>query len=60
MLPPGKRLVNLFKEKGINAVWADYPGGHVFSVWRNHLNYTAPMLFRQRPVAKVQFACAKN
>jgi enterochelin esterase-like enzyme len=46
MLPPGKRLVNLFKEKGINAVWADYPGGHVFSVWRNHLNYTAPMLFR--------------
>ena len=46
MLPPGKRLVNLLKEKGINVVWADYPGGHVFSVWRNHLNYTAPMLFR--------------
>jgi enterochelin esterase-like enzyme len=46
MLAPGKRLVQLFKEKGINAVWADYPGGHVFSVWRNHLNYTAPMLFR--------------
>jgi enterochelin esterase family protein len=46
LLAPGKRLVNLFKEKGINAVWADYPGGHVFSVWRNHLNYTAPMLFR--------------
>jgi enterochelin esterase-like enzyme len=47
MLQPGRRLVKLFKEKGINAVWADYPGGHVFSVWRNHLNYTAPMLFRQ-------------
>jgi len=46
MLPPGRRLVKLFKEKGIHAVWADYPGGHVFSVWRNHLNYTAPMLFR--------------
>jgi enterochelin esterase-like enzyme len=46
LLAPGKRLVKLFKEKGINAVWADYPGGHVFSVWRNHLNYTAPMLFR--------------
>ncbi|MBN1833783.1 MAG: carboxylesterase family protein [Deltaproteobacteria bacterium] len=46
LLPPGKHLVTLFKEKGINAVWADYPGGHVFSVWRNHLNYTAPMLFR--------------
>ncbi len=46
MLPPGKRLVKLFKEKGVNAVWADYPGGHVFSVWRNHLNFTAPLLFR--------------
>jgi enterochelin esterase-like enzyme len=46
MLQPGRHLVKLFKEKGINAVWADYPGGHVFSVWRNHLNYTAPMLFR--------------
>jgi enterochelin esterase family protein len=46
MLPPGKRLVKLFKEKGINAVWKDYPGGHVFSVWRNHPNFTAPMLFR--------------
>jgi len=45
MLSPGKRLVKLFKEKGINAVWADYPGGHVFSVWRAHLNFTAPMLF---------------
>ncbi len=45
MLPPGERLVKLFKENGINAVWADYPGGHVFSVWRNHLNFTAPMLF---------------
>lgn len=46
MLPSGKRLVKLFNEKGINAVWKDFPGGHVFSVWRNHLNYTAPMLFR--------------
>jgi enterochelin esterase-like enzyme len=46
MLAPGQRLVKLFQEIGINAVWADYPGGHVFSVWRNHLHYTAPMLFR--------------
>jgi len=46
MLAPGKRLVTLFKEKGIPAVWADFPGAHVFSVWRNHLNYSAPMLFR--------------
>ena len=45
MLLLGKHLVKLFKEIGVNAVWADYPGGYVFSVWRNHLNYTAPMLF---------------
>jgi len=43
---PGQRLIQLFKEKGINAVWAEYPGGHVFSVWRNDLNFTAPILFR--------------
>ena len=41
-----QRLVQLFKEKGINAQWADHPGGHVFSVWRNHLNESVPMLFR--------------
>jgi enterochelin esterase-like enzyme len=47
MLAPGKNLVGLLKEKGINARWADYPGGHVFSVWRNDLNESAPMLFRK-------------
>ncbi len=46
MLAPGQRLVKLFKEKGINAQWADHPGGHVYSVWRNHLNESVPMLFR--------------
>jgi enterochelin esterase family protein len=46
MLGPGQRLVRVLKEKGINAEWADHPGGHVFSVWRNHLNESAPMLFR--------------
>jgi enterochelin esterase-like enzyme len=45
---PGQRLVKLFNEKGINAVWKTFPGGHVFSVWRNDLNYTAPMLFRAK------------
>jgi enterochelin esterase-like enzyme len=47
MLAPGKRLAGLLKEKGINAAWADYPGGHVFSVWRNQLNESVPMLFRK-------------
>lgn len=47
MLAPGKKLVSLLKQNGINARWADYPGGHVFSVWRNDLNESAPMLFRK-------------
>ncbi len=46
MLEPGRRLVKLLQEKGVNAQWADFPGAHVFSVWRNDLNATAPMLFR--------------
>jgi enterochelin esterase-like enzyme len=46
LLEPGRRLVKLFQEKGVNAHWADYPGGHVFSVWRNDLHESAPMLFR--------------
>lgn len=49
MLGPGQRLVKLFQEKGVNARWSDYPGGHVFSVWRNHLHDTAPMLFKPEP-----------
>ena len=47
MLGPGQRLVQLFKEHGINAQWADHPGGHVFSVWRNHLNESVPLLFQR-------------
>lgn len=47
MLAPGKKLAGLLKEKGINTAWADYPGGHVFSVWRNDLHDSVPMLFRK-------------
>jgi len=47
MLAPGQHLVQLFREKGINAQWADHPGGHVFSVWRNHLHDSIPMLFQR-------------
>jgi len=47
MLGPGQHLVKVFQEKGINAHWADYPGGHVFSVWRNELHDSAPMLFKK-------------
>ena len=47
MLANGRRLVTLLQQKGVNAKWSEYPGGHVFSVWRNLLNETAPMLFRK-------------
>jgi len=47
LLAPGKKLASLLQEKGIRAEWADYPGGHVFSVWRNHLNESVPMLFQK-------------
>jgi enterochelin esterase-like enzyme len=47
MLAPGKKLVSLLKDKGIRVEWADHPGGHVFSVWRTHLNESVPMLFRK-------------
>jgi enterochelin esterase family protein len=49
MLAPGQRLVRLLQERGINARWADYPGWHVFSVWRNLLHESVPMLFRPWP-----------
>ena len=50
MLAPGQRLVRLLQERGVNAHWADFPGGHVFGVWRNLLHESVPLLFRQRPV----------
>jgi len=48
MLQPGQHLVDLLKAQGVNAQWKTFPGSHVFSVWRNDLNYTAPMLFRSK------------
>ena len=47
MLAPGKKLAGLLKDKGIRVEWADHPGDHVFSVWRNLLNDSLPMLFRE-------------
>jgi len=49
MLAPGQRVVRLLHERGVNARWADFPGGHVFSVWRNLLHESVPLLFRPRP-----------
>jgi enterochelin esterase family protein len=49
MLAPGQRIVRMLQERGMNARWSDYPGRHVFSVWRNLLHESVPMLFRARP-----------
>jgi enterochelin esterase-like enzyme/lysophospholipase L1-like esterase len=46
MRGPGQALVRRFQSQGVNARWADYPGGHVFSVWRNLLHESAPLLFK--------------
>lgn len=48
MLAPGQRLVGLLTAQGVNARWSDYPGGHVFSVWRNLLHESVPLLFKRR------------
>ena len=47
MLDNGRRLVKLLQAHGVHAKWSEYPGGHVFSVRRNLINKTAPMLFRK-------------
>jgi enterochelin esterase-like enzyme len=48
MLTPGRRIVGLLKDAGVNARWSDYPGGHVFSVWRNLLHESAQLLFQPK------------
>lgn len=60
MRAPGQRLVHLLQDRGINARWADYPGGHVFSVWRNLLHESVPMLFRQQPRAAPRAQAASS
>jgi len=48
MLGAGQELVRRFQAQGVNARWSDYPGGHVFSVWRNLLHESVPLLFRTK------------
>jgi enterochelin esterase family protein len=48
MRAPGQRLVTLLQQQGVNAHWSEYPGGHVFSVWRNHLHESVPLLFKDK------------
>jgi hypothetical protein len=41
--------VDLLKDKGVNMLYHETEGSHVWSVWRSYLNETAPMLFRDNP-----------
>jgi len=40
-----RQFVDMLKGKGVNVLFRETEGSHVWSVWRNYLNETAPMLF---------------
>lgn len=42
-----RQFVAMLKSKDINVVFHETEGSHVWSVWRNYLNETAPMLFSE-------------
>ncbi len=41
-----RQFVDMLKGKGVKVLFRETDGSHVWSVWRNYLNETAPMLFR--------------
>ncbi len=40
-----RQFIDLLKSKGVNVLYHETEGSHVWSVWRGYLNETAPMLF---------------
>ena len=40
-----RQFVDMLKSKGVKVQFPEMEGSHVWSVWRNNLNETAPMLF---------------
>jgi enterochelin esterase family protein len=40
-----RQFVDMLKSRGVNVLFRETEGSHVWSVWRNYLNETAPMLF---------------
>jgi enterochelin esterase-like enzyme len=40
-----RQFVDMLKSKGVKVLFRETEGSHVWSVWRNYLNETAPMLF---------------
>ena len=41
-----RQFVDLLKNKGVKVLAHETEGSHVWSVWRNYLHKTAPMLFK--------------
>jgi enterochelin esterase-like enzyme len=40
-----RQFVDMLKSKDVKVLFRETEGSHVWSVWRNNLNETAPMLF---------------
>lgn len=40
-----RQFADMLKGKGVNVLFRETEGSHVWSVWRNYLHETAPMLF---------------
>jgi enterochelin esterase family protein len=43
-----RQFVDLLKNKGVNVLYHETEGSHVWSIWRNYLNETVPLLFKQK------------
>jgi enterochelin esterase-like enzyme len=41
-----RQFIDLLKNKGVKVLYHETEGSHVWGVWRNYLNETAPMLFK--------------
>ena len=40
-----RQFVDMLKSNGVKVLFRETEGSHVWGVWRNYLNETAPMLF---------------
>lgn len=49
LFAPVKESHELLKKAGINHVWVESSGAHVWTVWRKYLADFAPRLFQQNP-----------
>jgi enterochelin esterase-like enzyme len=46
LLGPNQQLTKVLTEVGVKNTYRETEGAHVWSVWRNNLNESAPLLFR--------------